>query len=133
MKPQPAPAPEPPGVPAKPVVFQLAPIDYHYDVTKRDLSRDQGFIRVDYYVDVDRPLKRAEAINLAKKLVSEETAKNAVNAVAFVIQRKTSGPKDAKWIIWIDWAPKGNMTSAGDVPPGEYATHQFFVVVEGTL
>lgn len=125
------PTPKPPVTGFKPAIYQVAPITFPYEVADRELSQDEGPIRVDYTVEVEQPLTRGQALNLARKLVVEETTKNPVNAVSFVIRRKVTGPKGPKWVIWIDWAPGGSITKAGDVQPGDYRIHKFYIVLEG--
>ncbi len=91
----------------------------------------KDILRVDYTAEVDKVLKRDKALSLAKKLVKEETSRQAVNAISFVIRRRVRGPRTVKWLIWIDWAPFGSITQAGLTAPGNYHAHQFQVILEG--
>ncbi len=115
----------------QPVKFRTVPIDFPYKVIEREMDNYEGILRVDYTVEVESVLKRDKALSLAKKLVKEETSRQAVNAISFVIRRKVKGPRTAKWLIWIDWAPYGSITQAGLTAPGNYHAHQFQVILEG--
>jgi hypothetical protein len=131
VPPRPTTGPRHPVANAEPRVYQFTPTDYPYNVVSREEGQDEGFVRVDYTVEVDKPLTRDQAVNLAKKLVTEETTRNAVNGVSFVIRRKAPHAYDPKWVIWIDWAPGGIMSNLGNVPTGDYKTHKFAIILEG--
>lgn len=124
--------PSPPKpVRSGPLGFKATPVDFLYWVASREVDTYQDVVRVDYEVDVETALTRDQALSLAKYLIAEDVKKQGVNSVSFIIRRKARQPDDAKWLIWIDWAPYGSVARAGVSATGDYGHHQFSIVLEG--
>lgn len=106
-------------------------IDFPYTLVDHEVIVEEGIIRVELTVEVNRPLQRANVLALARKLVAAETRKGKINSVSIFMRTKVESRSLLKWVCMVDWAPYGNLTRANEVKAGDYRTHKFSIFDQG--
>ena len=106
-------------------------VPFEFKVASRDVVNERGSIRVEYEVDVQKPLMKGDVLLLAQKIVAQETAKGPVNAVTMTIRLDPKTPSMLKWICVVDWAPWGILSRAGEIRTGDYKNHSFNIYDQG--
>lgn len=116
-----------PPKPDGPVSLPIKDVEvpFPFTVTSRDVIVEKGVVRVEFEVDVDKPLSGGDVLLLAQKLVAQEIAKQPVNAVSLFVHTNPKRGSMVKWVGSADWAPYGNLTRAAEVKAGDYRTHKF--------
>ncbi len=114
------PTDKPVSLPIKDVV-----VSFPFTVISRDAIVEKGVVRIEYEVEVQRPLAKSDVMLLAQKLVAQETAKGPINAVSLFVHTNPRSGAMIKWVGSADWAPYGILTRAGEVKAGDYSKHQF--------
>ncbi len=106
-------------------------LSFPFTVKSRDVVNEGGALRVEFEVDVQRPLLKDDVLLLAQKLVAQETAKGPINAVNVLIHTDPKGGAMIKWICMVDWAPWGILSRANEVKAGDYKNHSFNIYDQG--
>lgn len=119
----------------KPVYLPVKDVSvpFPFNIVAREVVTERGVIRVEFTVDVEKPIQRDDVLRLARKIVAGEIRKRKINSVSIFMRTKVNSRKSLKWVCMVDWAPYGDLVRANEVTTGDYRTHQFNIFDQGVF